>query len=843
MNKAHIDINWENYPSDETPLNERNLNKMDGSIDIIDDRVITLDTTKATKAEVATLVADVTFEESTGIITITKKNGSKITIDTQMEKIAINFDYNPITQQIILTLIDGTKQYIDLSALITQYEFHDSDTVAFYIDKDGKVSAIVKEGSIEEKHLEPNYLAKIKVEVAKAESSQQAAAKSEINAKASENAAKASETAAKTSETNAKASETAAAKSATAAAISETNAKASETSASQSAATATSEAASASRSASTAIDKATIATQKATEIIGKAESAAESAAKAQSYAVGGTGSREGEDSDNAKYYYQQAKDVSEGLKGGLQPHGTVAFADLPALADVSTGWMFNISDEFTTTDDFKEGAGNVIPAGANIYKTSYEKWDVLAGTPVTGIKGVNEDSFRRGNVELTAENVGAVATGGDTAENTATFTSSDVADGSASAWTTVSKLSSGEKHSSIFAKVSQMFKNVRYLYKMLGTTDISKIGNGTCTGAISSLNSSLANHLPLSGGTMTGTIIGQHKLPGSTASDSNGMVLGVQTTGNTGIFNGNGDGNGAGVANLIIKSWYGVGFVDGCSGQGMTVGIDCRSGNITCNSITIRNVGSVTDLLNSKLSTSASCNKNWNWSGKNETPAWIWGGSDGTNMYVYNPTYILVQGIRNRVTNRAMTITNDNHVRTYESNGVGMNGAISLGSANYRFSQLYVTSSSISTSDKNYKDDIKSLTDKHLQFFMKLQPVSFLFKDGTSGRTHIGFIAQDVEQAMSECGLTDLDFAGFCKDQKIDSKLVDGEEVNEPILDENGNPEYIYSLRYEEFIALNTYVIQELWKRVDAVEKENIETKNQIKSMQQDIAELKKIRA
>lgn len=472
-----------------------------------------------------------------------------------------------------------------------------------------------------------------------------------------------------------------------------------------------------------------------------------------------------------------------------------------------------------------------------------QKWTETSSSSVTGIKGVNEDSFRRGNVELTAENVGAVATGGDTAENTATFTSSDVADGSASAWTSVSKLSSGEKHSSILKKVSQMFKNVRYLYKMLGTTDISKIGNGTCTGAISSLSSSLANHLPLSGGTMTGTIIGQHKLPGSTASDSNGMVLGVQTTGNTGIFNGNGDGNGADVANLIIKSWYGVGFVDGCSGQGMTVGIDCRSGNITCNSITIRNVGSVTDLLNSKLSTSASCNKNWNWSGKNETPAWIWGGSDGTNMYVYNPTYILVQGIRNRVTNRAMTITDDNHVRTYESNGVGMNGAISLGSANYRFSQLYVTSSSISTSDKNYKDDIKSLTDKHLQFFMKLQPVSFLFKDGTSGRTHIGFIAQDVEQAMSECGLTDLDFAGFCKDQKIDSKLVDGEEVNEPILDENGNPEYIYSLRYEEFIALNTYVIQELWKRVDAVEKENIEMKNQIKSMQQDIAELKKIRA
>ena len=492
MNKAHSAINWENYPSDETPLNESNLNKMDAAIGVIDDRVITLDTTKATKTEVATLVADVTFEESTGIITITKKNGSKVMIDTQMEKIAINFDYNPTTQQIILTLIDGTKQYIDLSALITQYEFLDSDTVAFYIDKKGKVSAIVKEGSIEEKHLEPNYLAKIKVEVAKAESSMKNAAMSEINAKASEDAAKASETAAKTSETNAKASETAAAKSATAAATSETNAKASETSASQYAATATSEAASASQSASTATDKATIATQKATEIIGKAESAADSATKAQSYAVGGTGSREGEDSDNAKYYYQQAKDVSEGLKGGLQPHGTVAFADLPALPDVNAGWMYNISDEFTTTDDFKEGSGNAVPAGANIYKTSDGKWDVLAGTPVTGVKGAKETSYRRGNVNLTPENIGAVATGGDTASNVTSFTSSDVADGSAPSWTNVATLTSGETHTSLFAKVSQMFKNVRYLYKMFGTTDISSIGGGTVTGAISSQNKALA---------------------------------------------------------------------------------------------------------------------------------------------------------------------------------------------------------------------------------------------------------------------------------------------------------------------------------------------------------------
>lgn len=538
-------------------------------------------------------------------------------------------------------------------------------------------------------------------------------------------------------------------------------------------------------------------------------------------------------------------------------------------------------------------------AGTTRYLREDGTWTVPSSSipddTVTGIKGNAETEYRTGKVNLTPENIGALPISGgkltgqlQVGEKVKLYTSSEGGniqiispDDIGLRWEldafkgdlrficfnndgTVKKICQLTKDGTLIANnATQSAAGLMSPKDKEKLDNLSIVNNNTTTEAgyaldarqanpnvngslakqISTLNSSLANHLPLSGGTMTGTIIGQHKLPGSTASDSNGMVLGVQTTGNTGIFNGNGDGNGADVANLIIKSWYGVGFVDGCSGQGMTVGIDCRRGNITCNSITIRNVGSVTDLLNSKLSTSASCNKNWNWSGKNETPAWIWGGSDGTNMYVYNPTYILVQGIRNRVTNRAMTITNDNHVRTYESNGVGMNGAISLGSGNYRFSQLYVTSSSISTSDKNYKDDIKSLTDKHLQFFMKLQPVSFLFKDGTSGRTHVGFIAQDVEQAMSECGLTDLDFAGFCKDQKVDSKLVDGEEVNEPILDDNGNPEYIYSLRYEEFIALNTYAIQKLWNHVETLEKENIETKNQIKSMQQDIAELKKSRA
>lgn len=451
MNKAYNRINWENYPSDATPLNEANLNSLDSATDTIDDRVITLDTTKATKTEVATLVSDVTFEESTGIITITKKNGSRVTIDTQMEKIAVNFTYNPTTQQIILTLIDGTKQYIDLSALITQYEFLDTDTVAFIIDTDGKVSAIVKEGSIKEEHLEPNYLAKVKVEVAKAQTSASNAATSEDNARSAATEAQDSATAAATSKSNAQTSAAAAAQSESNAKASENVAKSSRDSAVESAQTATAAATSASESAITASEKADIATRKATEIIGKAESAADSATKAQSYAVGGTGSREGEDSDNAKYYYQQAKDVSEGLKGGLQPHGTCAFADLPALPDVNAGWMFNISDEFTTTDDFKEGSGNVIPAGANIYKTSDGKWDVLAGTPVTGVKGAKEAAYRRGNVSLSAADVGAVAEDGDASDTTVTF----------SAAAERANITTGEKLSALFSKIAKWLSDLK----------------------------------------------------------------------------------------------------------------------------------------------------------------------------------------------------------------------------------------------------------------------------------------------------------------------------------------------------------------------------------------------
>lgn len=79
---------------------------------------------------------------------------------------------------------------------------------------------------------------------------------------------------------------------------------------------------------------------------------------------------------------------------------------------------------------------------------------------------------------------------GDSKDNTASFTSADSL--TPAAWADVPVLATGEKHSSILNKISTMFRNIRWLYKMLGTTNIASIGGGTLTGAISKLNTDLS---------------------------------------------------------------------------------------------------------------------------------------------------------------------------------------------------------------------------------------------------------------------------------------------------------------------------------------------------------------
>ena len=172
---------WENFPSEKTAINKNRLNNIESGIDAIDDRVCALDTTKVDLTKANELVKEILWDESNGTLTVVKMNGSRAVIDTKLEKLAVNFTYNPQTQQLVITLDDGTVQNVDLSSLITEYEFLDSDTIAFEI-VDGKVKAIVKNGSITEDKLQPNFLADIKVESAKAVNSATNAKTSETNA-------------------------------------------------------------------------------------------------------------------------------------------------------------------------------------------------------------------------------------------------------------------------------------------------------------------------------------------------------------------------------------------------------------------------------------------------------------------------------------------------------------------------------------------------------------------------------------------------------------------------------------------------------------------------------------
>lgn len=493
-------INWLNRPSTNTPLNATNLNAGDSAIDKLDDRIITLDTVKADMQVVNDMVADVSLNSNTGVITVTYKNGSHVDYDTNLEKIAVNFSYDYVNQRLVLALSDGTTQYVDMSALITQYEFKDSTTIAFSVDKTGKISASIKNGSITDAMLETGYLAKITAQATKAESMANSATTSSNsaydNAKLSQSYAIGGSGVRDGENTdNAKYYSEQASKSATASANSastaSTKASEAESSASSASASATKSATSesnASKSASSAATSMSTANTKASEAAQSATSAGNSASTATSKAAAAStsASNAATSEANAKKYYEQAKAISESFSGALRPMGTVTFANLPSVLSASAGDMYNISDEFVTTSDFVEGIGHTEPAGSNVYKTESGKWDVLAGSPVTGVKGEKDKVFGRGNVNITCASIGALPTDGDSQDNTVTFTSNDSLTGDS---TPPALLTSGETHASILSKVSTIFKNVRWLLSKMGTTDISTLGDGTVTGALSTLNS------------------------------------------------------------------------------------------------------------------------------------------------------------------------------------------------------------------------------------------------------------------------------------------------------------------------------------------------------------------
>ena len=77
---------------------------------------------------------------------------------------------------------------------------------------------------------------------------------------------------------------------------------------------------------------------------------------------------------------------------------------------------------------------------------------------------------------------------------------------------------------------------------------------------------------------------------------------------------------------------------------------------------------------------------------------------------------------------------------------------------------------------------------------------------------HIGFVAQDVEQAMMDCNISDEEFYGL-EHAVLSKKDFESYEEWEKFLKQNGGANDMYTLCYQEFIALNTAMIQKLQNR------------------------------
>ena len=325
MNKVYTRINWEDYPSENTDIDEINLNKMDSAIDALDNRIISQDALKVDRTAINGNIADWTMDETTGIITITKYNGEKVIFDLNIEKIPVGFSMSD-DGIITMTTEDGTQFTADIGSMIPVLTFEDSATIAVSVTGTGKnktYSFSIKTGSVTDDMLQPNYLADIRVESANALSySQSANAKSVL---------------------------------------------------------------------------------------------------AESYAVGGTGTREGEDTDNAKYYMEQAKQQTGGIP--------------------------------TKVSELENDVGYVTKLVSDL-KNYNDKTNYLTKT-------------------------------GDGSNVTTEFTEPSA----------LEELTTGEKISVSLGKLKLAVKNLKTLISLIGTTDISTIGDGTITGGLSSVNGKLSSKL------------------------------------------------------------------------------------------------------------------------------------------------------------------------------------------------------------------------------------------------------------------------------------------------------------------------------------------------------------
>ena len=133
-------------------------------------------------------------------------------------------------------------------------------------------------------------------------------------------------------------------------------------------------------------------------------------------------------------------------------------------------------------------------------------------------------------------------------------------------------------------------------------------------------------------------------------------------------------------------------------------------------------------------------------------------------------------------------------------------------------------------SDRKLKKDIKSLDERWLKFFSLLKPVSYRYKakDDNTG-VRFGFIAQDVEAALVECGMNPEEFAMIQKEQDT---VANGAE-DDLVFDTNGDPVYTLYLNYLEYISILTAVEQNSRNELEKTKEELNDMKEELKAIKQ----------
>lgn len=159
--KRYNRINWRNRPSTATALGATNLNRIDVFCNEVDNYLIEIDAGKLNISTANGLLKSLAINEKTGIIVATQLDGTQYTWDLNLEKIPMSIHLYE-DGRLVITTDDGSTMETNVAELIKMYVFNDSDTIGFskeFRNDEYHVTAIVKDGSINEKHLDPDYRA------------------------------------------------------------------------------------------------------------------------------------------------------------------------------------------------------------------------------------------------------------------------------------------------------------------------------------------------------------------------------------------------------------------------------------------------------------------------------------------------------------------------------------------------------------------------------------------------------------------------------------------------------------------------------------------------------------